>query len=141
MTDQLPDKVSYQTLALEKLRMGLETHISEQLLNDAKVDIEKILYDMVSVRIRGHIWAQHLGTHTITWDTPADWWQAFKERWFPVWARRKWPIQRETRTYTLDVKATYPALRLSVPNQEHRMVVLDRMEIQRPHRKWTISDD
>lgn len=24
---------------------------------------------------------------------PADWWQAFKERWFPKWAKRKWPVR------------------------------------------------
>lgn len=23
---------------------------------------------------------------------PATWWDAFKERWFPGWARRKWPV-------------------------------------------------
>jgi len=25
-------------------------------------------------------------------DYPRDWWQAFKERWYPEWAKRKWPI-------------------------------------------------
>lgn len=24
---------------------------------------------------------------------PADWWQAFKERWFPMWALRRWPVR------------------------------------------------
>lgn len=26
---------------------------------------------------------------------PADWWQAFKERWLPAWAKRRWPVQYE----------------------------------------------
>lgn len=26
---------------------------------------------------------------------PADWWQAFKARWFPLWALRRWPPRRE----------------------------------------------
>lgn len=25
---------------------------------------------------------------------PADWWQAFKFRWFPEWALRRWPVKR-----------------------------------------------
>ena len=125
MTDGMSDRASYQTLTLEKLRIGLETHISEQLLNDAKVDIEQITKDLFSFRIRGHIWAQHIGTHTITWDTPADWKEAFKKRWYPRWAKRRWPVRYERREYTLNVKATYPGLRLSVPNQEHRMVILE----------------
>ena len=24
--------------------------------------------------------------------TPADWWQHFKERWFPGWALKMWPV-------------------------------------------------
>lgn len=27
---------------------------------------------------------------------PADWWQAFKERWFPNWVLRRWPVRYET---------------------------------------------
>jgi hypothetical protein len=26
---------------------------------------------------------------------PRDWWQAFKERWFPAWAIRRWPVAYE----------------------------------------------
>ena len=31
---------------------------------------------------------------TITY--PADWWQGFKERWFPRWLRHISPVQRKT---------------------------------------------
>lgn len=27
---------------------------------------------------------------------PKTWWDAFKERWFPTWAKLRWPIQYET---------------------------------------------
>lgn len=26
---------------------------------------------------------------------PKDWWQAFKERWFPSWALKRWPVEYE----------------------------------------------
>lgn len=26
---------------------------------------------------------------------PADWWQAFKDRWFPAWALKLWPVEYE----------------------------------------------
>lgn len=26
---------------------------------------------------------------------PADWWEAFRERWFPVWWLRRWPVKRK----------------------------------------------
>ncbi len=30
---------------------------------------------------------------------PADWWQAFKDRWFPEWALKRWPIEWEVRQW------------------------------------------
>lgn len=30
---------------------------------------------------------------------PADWWQAIKDRFFPAWAKRKWPIVYEVRRF------------------------------------------
>lgn len=29
------------------------------------------------------------------WFIPADWWQAFKERWFPKWALKRWPVRND----------------------------------------------
>lgn len=28
-------------------------------------------------------------------EIPADWWQHFKLRWFPKWAKKKWPVRYE----------------------------------------------
>lgn len=27
---------------------------------------------------------------------PSDWWQAFKERWFPKWWLKRWPVNYQT---------------------------------------------
>ena len=46
---------------------------------------------------------------------PKDWWEAFKERWFPKWLIRHYPIQR---TYvTMDAKAVYP--KVTFKNNAH----------------------
>ena len=37
---------------------------------------------------------------------PADWWQAFRERWLPAWWLRRWPVQYTT--HTLKAEAVYP---------------------------------
>jgi hypothetical protein len=37
---------------------------------------------------------------------PLDWWEAFKGRWFPVWALRRWPVRFNT--WKLDIH--YPKL-------------------------------
>lgn len=51
---------------------------------------------------------------------PADWWQAFKERWFPEWAKDRWPVCYER----IDVserryKAVCP--HIEVPDQKECM--------------------
>lgn len=36
---------------------------------------------------------------------PADWWQAFKARWFPVWALERWPVShRRIRTVVRKIR-------------------------------------
>lgn len=37
---------------------------------------------------------------------PSDWWQAFKERWFPEWALKRWPV--ETTIVTAKRGIIYP---------------------------------
>lgn len=44
---------------------------------------------------------------------PADWWEAFKARWFPAWALARWPV-RET---IYDAKVLYPEV--EIPERMH----------------------
>lgn len=52
---------------------------------------------------------------------PADWWEAVKQRWAPLWATRRWPVRMTTRTVTIDRGATYPTL--TVAGTPHTAVV------------------
>lgn len=52
--------------------------------------IERIVFDL-----RTYIMSmpkQRIEVHR-RW--PADWWQAFKERWFPAWLLRRYPVKYE----------------------------------------------
>ena len=51
---------------------------------------------------------------------PADWRQAFKERWFPAWAKRRWPVRWERRH--LEAQALYPLV--SMPRAAHTIRIL-----------------
>lgn len=44
-------------------------------------------------------------------DYPADWWQAFKERWFPQWLLKRYPVTRNR------VWAIHKFPELNVPNE------------------------
>lgn len=54
-----------------------------------------------------------------TIEVPADWWQHFKQRWFPAWALRLWPVQ--VRRY--DAAAVLPSVPVPAHGDEIRFSV------------------
>jgi hypothetical protein len=58
---------------------------------------------------------------TVKVDYPADWWQHFKERWYPKWLQKRFPVGYVSRTETkrtkADVMAFYP--KVSLPEHAH----------------------
>jgi hypothetical protein len=53
-------------------------------------------------------------------DYPSDWWQAFKERWFPPWAKKRWHVEYRH----FDGYALYP--KISLPREQHHLHVIER---------------
>lgn len=60
----------------------------------------------VMVEFRQHVAGQVLFDREVRY--PADWWQAFKGRWFPRWLLRRFPV-RET-VVRMEAKALYPQI-------------------------------
>ena len=54
------------------------------------------------IELRGYVVGMPKETLSIHKKWPSDWWQAFKERWFPTWAQRRWPVVY----YYIDVDQT-----------------------------------
>jgi len=50
------------------------------------------------LRLDAYVWSQKLQDETVTLSVnfPATWWEAFKKRFFPAWALRRWPVQMAT---------------------------------------------
>jgi len=46
-------------------------------------------------------------------EVPADWWEHFKQRWFPAWALARWPVR--TLEIRLPVETIYPTLQTEIP--------------------------
>ena len=44
---------------------------------------------------------------------PATWWEALKERWFPRWAKERWPVEYEHRDVTF--RELYPDFKPALP--------------------------
>lgn len=51
-----------------------------------------------------------------------SWWQMFKNQYAPRWFKRAFPVKR--REVTVDCKVIYPDLKVSIPQNMSRVVVL-----------------
>lgn len=107
------------TIELERIRFGMQQAVSAELL-DAQIEGKHDrLVDQFVYTLRGYLWGESQKGYEYSY--PADWWQAFKKRWFPNWAKRKWPI-----LYTVikvDVNVVYPDLKISMPTEKYRVLI------------------
>lgn len=102
---------SISRLPADRCFVGLEPDITQR--------IEYATDDLV-LQMRSYVWAQEIqhdtsqATVELEVEVPADWWQHFKERWFPAWARKRWPVatrtirKTETVTHHFRCMATLP---------------------------------
>lgn len=109
--------VNIETVILEKLQIASQQHLSKHALMGARVDVVREAVDEMVVQLKAYVWSEQLDRQEIKY--PRDWRQAFKERWFPDWAKRRWPV-----VYThhiFDLKAIYPDIKVSVPEHHHQL--------------------
>lgn len=101
MDNKYSDYFPYKSVVLEKLQIGLEVRIAREFVDSKD--------EYIAYKIKSYVWSQDAGKKVV-FKYPSDWWQAFKERWFP-----KWLLDRYRVVYTYKefvVKATYPDLKI-----------------------------
>jgi hypothetical protein len=106
------------TARLEKVKIGLQQALSEHLL-DVSVNFDYGVAPHIVAQVRGYIWGESVEPRTIK--HPRDWWQAFKERWSPRWALRRWPVVYTV--HDISAKVLYPNLRVQLPREKYSLVI------------------
>lgn len=114
----IPDTV---TVKLEKLRVGAQVALSQELLGEDVKIIQNVLNERIIFSVKGYVWAESEKVRRQTIKFPRDWWQAFKERWFPNWLLNRYPV--DYHIVDIDVNAIYPGFRFAIPNQEGRLII------------------
>jgi len=94
-----------------------------------------LLADEVLLRVRYHVWGEDYAHKQIRY--PADWIEAVKERWFPCWAKRHWPVRYCIHDIT--TKAYYPGIS-EPPKLGHsydwRLMAEDRCTNEKKPEEW-----
>lgn len=101
--------LSREERQLQVIQYAMESSMTEEMLATS-IDVYKDL-DLLTRSVFYGFRVKILGEQLDVITYPADWWQAFKERWFPAWLKAKFPPQ-----YTrYEVQAQYP--RMAIPEQ------------------------
>ena len=99
----------------ELLKFGLIEMFSKELIRP-NVDMRFVM-DRFQVVVTGKLLGETIDK--VHYKYPQDWKEAFKERWFPRWLLKKYPVK-----YThieVDVNIAYPDLhkRIQMPEEKH----------------------
>lgn len=81
---------------------------------DLRID-ENYIFKRLEYAMRAYIWANPKHASI---EYPMDWWQWFKDRWFPKWAKRRWPIKM----HRVDIREIFPFLSIDTPEYESRLL-------------------
>jgi len=105
---------------LEKIRLGIARAISDTVLLDADVEqVRDYICNDIHYRVQGFIWGQRQPDRIISY--PASWWEAFKERWFPLALLRRFPV--EYIEYTISATVLYPEYHVAIPGQKNSILL------------------
>ena len=115
-------------VTLKRVNFALQQEFSRPALMGMEV---KVWEDMVTstfiAALRGFLLGEDVREEVITY--PATWWDAVKQRWFPRWALKRWPVTLERHIW--NTKCVYPEFQPALPKEQHvyRLIVhRDRYE-------------
>ena len=122
MTDENGPNI--QSVTLERIKLVVLQYITEELAEQfaipPKADISTMsgwMGNEIVIRIVQEVYGFRAEARVVRY--PADWWQAFKNHWFPTWALERWPIVYHTER--LEAWEVYP--KLSAPEHESKIVI------------------
>lgn len=100
-------QVTERRVTLDLIKVAIQERLSETTLSNVDVKFgssaDKI-GDGVLMQVQGFLLGETPEPKHIR--HPEDWWQAFKERWFPKWALKRWPVIMSV--HEISFKVFYP---------------------------------
>ena len=111
--------LSFRDAVLERIDLRFDKHIDKYLLIEQRFDVFEFTAGQMLLELRGYLLGEKTNETIITY--PLDWWEAFKERWFPLWAKKRWPVKRKTHKISFNI--LYPDYKLALKPWQQRHVI------------------
>jgi hypothetical protein len=81
-------EMSVSKLAFDRMEVGSRFELADHVLRRGDVVQWRDEFEHRTItEFRSYLYARTVDK----W--PATWWDAFKDRWFPAWAKRRWPVE------------------------------------------------
>lgn len=141
MSDLSPiDTASMETVALDRMRIGLNNYVSRNAVIDFREDVDTYLGEYFRAELRSEVLARRLDTRVYSesahFDEPASTWQMFKRThassWWLRWLVERRPVRTVRHTQQVIVRATdraiYPDARIQLSDQLGRPFLITQME-------------
>lgn len=121
-----------EELVLKRFDFAVRNYASLPAIANLEIkSLETILDNTIGLmRIEMHarIYGKEGQRIEVKW--PATWWQHVKERFFPKWALRRWPVTYSARV--IEAAALAPALPVAVEDRYSFVAAFTRDDLVRP---------
>jgi len=111
--------MNFSTVTLKRFDFALQQAISRNAL-DATFDVRETA-DRLVATMRTQMFGEQSAVKRVVF--PRDWKEAFKARWFPDWALKRWPIVYEVVTFDAKILAPRAALNVAIPPDRREYLI------------------
>ena len=125
----MEEQITFSEKRLQKFKLVLLQYLGPKLIDfgePPELEFSTVadwMSDDIVLRIKQEVWGREVERQEHQW--PADWWQAVKERWFPAWAKKRWPIKY--RHVRILARELYPKMRFE-PDAFARTIAVSKSE-------------
>jgi hypothetical protein len=92
----------------ELMKFSVVTHLSKEFAIEPVVKVFDYLAESIVAVVRQAIVGDLLDEIEVKY--PADWWQAVKEHFAPIWFKKQWPVKNHH--VKLTARALYPKVKI-----------------------------
>ncbi len=86
-------QTNISSIVLEKINLSVRHCVSKRMLDHSKLNVvEDVMADELAMQLDTYVMGMADETISIHERWPKTWLDAVKQRWFPLWAVKRWPV-------------------------------------------------
>ena len=125
--------MQFSEVVLDKIKVAAMQTLSPDFMDAAISQMPDLIGNRLALQLNAYVFGEKGDDLVI--DYPRDWWEAFKNRWFPRWALRRWPVMYTRHRIT--PQTIYQNLKISLPREMHQVrFIQQRTDSYSPLESW-----